>query len=151
MVGGITYLTKCGQEMPKFYKISPKFKKSIYEYQTFKDEEKGVSCETEEMYRWGHCILKVDNDEELQDIIGDKDDAYNEFEFDHTMVEDQEADDQCSFYFNDVKGMSVEELEEKYEEDFEYLQETFGEPHNFYTVYHGELNVEDVTEEWSNK
>ena len=137
--------------MTKFYKISPKFKKSIYEYQTFKDEEKGISCVTEDMYRWGHCILKVENDEELQDIIGDKDDAYNEFEFDHTMVEDQEVDDQCSFYFNDVKGMSVEELEEKYEEDFEYLRETFGEPHNFYTVYHGELNVEDVTEEWSKK
>jgi hypothetical protein len=102
------------------------------------------------MYRWGHCILKVENDEELQDIIGDKDDAYNEFEFDHTMTEDQEVDDQCSFYFNDVKGMSIEKLEEKYEEDgHDYLLDTFGEPHNFYTVYHGELNVEDVTEEWS--
>jgi hypothetical protein len=138
--------------MTKFYKISPKFKKSIYEYQTFKDEEKGVSCVTEDMYRWGHCILKVENDEELQDIIGDKDDAYNEFEFDHTMTEDQEVDDQCSFYFNDVKGMSIEELEEKYEEDgHDYILDTFGEPHEFYTVYHGELNVEDVTEEWSKK
>ena len=135
--------------MTKFYKISPKFKKSIYEYQTFKDEEKGVSCVTEDMYRWGHCILKVENDEELQDIIGDKDDAYNEFEFDHTMVEDLEVDDQCSFYFNTVNGVSVEELEEKYEEDYEYLRNTYGEPVDFYTVYHGELEVKEVTDDFS--
>jgi len=138
--------------MTKFYKVSPKFKKSIYEYQTYRDDDKGVSCETEEMYRWGHCVIKVESDEELTEIIGDKDDDYNEFEFDHTVTEDQEVDDQCSFYFNDVKGMSVEELEEKYDENgYDYLHETFGEPHDFYTVYHGTLNVEDVTDEWQGK
>jgi hypothetical protein len=138
--------------MTKFYKVSPKFKKSIYEYQTYRDDDKGVSCETEEMYRWGHCVIKVESDEELTEIIGDKDDDYNEFEFDHTVTEDQEVDDQCSFYFNDVKGMSVEELEEKYDENgYDYLHETFGEPQDFYTVYHGTLNVEDVTDEWQGK
>ena len=138
--------------MTKFYKISPKFKKSIYEYQTFKDEEKGVSCVTEDMYRWGHCILKVENDEELLDIIGDKDDSYNEFDFDHTMVEEQEVDDQCSFYFENAKGITTEELDEKYEEGgYDYLLDTFGEPTNFWTIYHGELNVEDVTGEWASK
>ena len=138
--------------MTKFYKVSPKFKKSIYEYQTYRDDDKGVSCETEEIYRWGHCVIKVESDEELTEIIGDKDDDYNEFEFDHTVTEDQEVDDQCSFYFNDVKGMSVEELEEKYDENgYDYLHETFGEPQDFYTVYHGTLNVEDVTDEWQGK
>jgi len=136
--------------MTKFYKVSPKFKKSIYEYQSYRDDEKGISCQTEEMYRWGHCIIKVESDEELTEIIGDKNDAYNEFEFDHTMTEDQEVDDQCSFYFNDVKGMSIEELEEKYDTDgYDYLHETFGEPDEFYTVYHGELNVEEVTDEYT--
>ena len=136
--------------MTKFYKVSPKFKKSIYEYQSYRDDEKGISCQTEEMYRWGHCIIKVESDEELTEIIGDKNDAYNEFEFGHTMTEDQEVDDQCSFYFNDVKGMSIEELEEKYDTDgYDYLHETFGEPDEFYTVYHGELNVEDVTDEYT--
>ena len=110
MAYGITYQIDCGQKMTKFYKVSPKFKKSIYEYQSYRDDEKGISCQTEEMYRWGHCIIKVESDEELTEIIGDKNDAYNEFEFDHTMTEDQEVDDQCSFYFNDVKGMSIEEL-----------------------------------------
>jgi hypothetical protein len=48
--------------------------------------------------------------------------------------------------------MSVEELEEKYDENgYDYLHETFGEPHDFYTVYHGTLNVEDVTDEWQGK
>jgi len=135
--------------MAKYYKISPKFKKSIYEYQTFRDDDKGVSCETEEMYRWGHCIVKVEDGEELADIIGNPIDSRNEFEFDYSMVEDQEVDDQCSFYFNDVKGMSIEELEEKYDENgHDYLLDTFGEPEDFFTVYHGELNVEDVTQEY---
>jgi len=131
----------------KFYKVSPKWKKSIFEYQIFKDEEKGISCETEEMYRWGHCVIKVEDDEELSDIIGDPNDANNEFEFDHGMVEDQEVDDQCSFYFNDVQGMSIEELEEKHDEEgWDYLLDTFGEPVDFYTVYQGELEVKEVTQ-----
>ena len=135
--------------MTKFYKVSPKWKKSIFEYQTFKNEEKGISCQTEEMYRWGHCVVKVEDDEELSHIIGDKNDSNNEFEFDHTMVEDQEVDDQCSFYFNEVNGMSVEELEEKHEENgFDYLLDTFGEPEDFYVIYQGELNVEDITDQY---
>jgi len=132
--------------MTKFYKVSPKWKKSVFEYQTYKDDEKGVMFETEDMYRWGHCIIKVKDDEELSDIIGDPNDSNNEFEFDHTMVEEQEVDDQCSFYFTTVKGVSVEELEEKYEEDFEYLRDTYGEPTDFYTIYYGELEVKEVTQ-----
>lgn len=133
--------------MSKFYKVSPKWKKSIFEYQVFKDEEKGISCEVEEMYRWGHCVIKVEDDDELEDIIGDPNDANNEFEFDHSMVEDQEVDDQCSFYFNDVQGMSIEKLEEKYDEEgHDYLLDTFGEPVDFYTVYQGELEVKEVTQ-----
>ena len=123
--------------MSKFYKVSPKWKKSIFEYQVFKDEEKGISCEVEEMYRWGHCIIKVDNDEELEDIIGDPNNANNEFEFDHTMVEDQEVDDQCSF----------EELEQKHEDESrDSLMVTVGEPTDVYTIYQGKLEVKEVTQ-----
>src|SRR5210317_1697853 len=136
--------------MAKYYKISPKWKKSIFEYSKFENEDNTVSFNTEEMYRWGHCIVKVEDGEELADIIGNPIDSRNEFEFEHTMVEDQEVDDQCSFYFNDVKGMSVEELEEKYDEDgHDYLLDTFGEPQDFYTVYHGELEVKEVTDEYT--
>jgi hypothetical protein len=98
----------------------------------------------------GSLYFKIEDGEELLDIIGDKDDSRNEFEFDHTMVEEQEVDDQCSFYFENAKGITTEELDEKYEEGgYDYLLEKYGEPTNFWTIYHGELNVEDVTEEWT--
>jgi hypothetical protein len=103
--------------MTKFYKISPKWKKSIYEYSKYENEDKTISFTTEEMYRWGHCIIKVENYEELLEIIGDPNDDRNEFEFDHSQVEDLEVDDQCSFYFENAKGITTEELDEKYEED----------------------------------
>ena len=138
--------------MTKFYKISPKWKKSIYEYSKYENEDNTKSFNTEEMYRWGHCIVKVEDGEELADIIGNPIDSRNEFEFDHTMVEDQEVDDQCSFYFQNCKGIEEEELDEKYEDGgHDYLLDNFGEPTDFWTIYQGELDVEDVTEEWSKK
>ena len=138
--------------MANYFKVSPKWKKSIYEYSKYQNDDNTKSFVTEEMYRWGHCIIKVENDEELSDIIGDPTDSGNEFEFDHTTVEEQEVDDQCSFYFQNCKGILEEELDEKYEEDgYEYLEKNYGEPTDFWTIYHGELDVEDVTEEWSKK
>jgi|SRR6056300_825960 len=132
----------------KYYKISPKWKKSIFEYQTYENEDKTISFTTEEMYRWGHCVIKVENYEELLDIIGDPNDDRNEFEFDHTQVEDMEVDDQCSFYFENPKGITIDELDEKYEEDYDYIQDNYEEPLDFYTRYDGTLNVEDVTEQF---
>ena len=44
---------------------------------------------------------------------------------------------------------AIEELEEKYDENgHDYLLDTFCEPEDFFTIYHGELNVEDVTQEY---
>ena len=138
--------------MTKFYKVSPKWKKSIYEYSKYENEDNTKSFVTEEMYRWGHCVVKVEDGNELADIIGNPIDSRNEFEFDHTMVEDQEVDDQCSFYFQNCKGITDEELDEKYEDGgHDYLLDNFGEPTDFWTIYQGELDVEDVTEEWSKK
>ena len=136
--------------MANYYKISPKWKKSIFEYQTFRNEDNTISFTTEEMYRWGHCIVKVEDGEKLEDIIGDANDPMNEFEFDSLEVEDQEVDDQCSFYFENPKGITTEELDENYEEDgWDYLVNNFGEPEDFYTMYQGELKVEDVTDDYS--
>ena len=136
--------------MANYYKISPKWKKSIFEYQTFRNEDNTISFTTEEMYRWGHCIVKVEDGEKLEDIIGDANDPMNEFEFDSLEVEDQEVDDQCSFYFENPKGITTEELDENYEEDgWDYLLNNFGEPEDFYTMYQGELKVEDVTDDYS--
>jgi len=135
--------------MTKYYKVSPKWKKSIFEYQSYENEDKTISFTTEEMYRWGHCIVKVEDGDKLEDIIGDKDDDRNEFEFDHSMVEDMEVDDQCSFYFENAKGITTDELDEKYEEDYDYIQDNFGEPFDFYTRYDGTLEVEDVTDEYN--
>jgi len=138
--------------MTKFYKVSPKWKKSIYEYSKYENEDNTKSFVTEEMYRWGHCVVKVEDGNELADIIGNPIDSRNEFEFDHKMVEDQEVDDQCSFYFQNCKGITDEELDEKYEDGgHDYLLDNFGEPTDFWTIYQGELDVEDVTEEWSKK
>ena len=137
--------------MTKFYKISPKWKKSIYEYSKYENDDNTKSFVTEEMYRWGHCVVKVEEGEELNDIIGDPNDSNNEFEFDHNMVDDIEVDDQCSFYFENPRGITTEELDENFEVDgYDYL-EKFGDPDDFYSIYQGELNVEDVTEEWSKK
>ena len=134
--------------MTKFYKISPKWKKSIFEYTRYENDDNTISFNTEEMYRWGHCIVKIEDGDELADVIGNPIDSRNEFEFDHTMVEEQEVDDQCSFYFENAKGITTEELDEKWEEDgHDYIEEKYGEPTNFWTIYQGELNVEDVTEE----
>jgi len=136
--------------MANYYKISPKWKKSIFEYQTFRNEDNTISFTTEEKYRWGHCIVKVEDGEKLEDIIGDVNDPMNEFEFDSLEVEDQEVDDQCSFYFENPKGITTEELDENYEEGgWDYLMNNFGEPEDFYTMYQGELKVEDVTDDYS--
>jgi len=138
--------------MTKFYKVSPKWKKSIYEYSKYENEDNTKSFVTEEMYRWGHCVVKVEDGNELADIIGNPIDKRNEFEFDHTMVEDQEVDDQCSFYFQNCKGITDEELNEKYEDEgHDYLLDNFGEPTDFWTIYQGELDVEEVTGEYSQK
>ena len=138
--------------MTKFYKVSPKWKKSIYEYSKYENEDNTKSFVTEEMYRWGHCVVKVEDGNELADIIGNPIDKRNEFEFDHTMVEDQEVDDQCSFYFQNCKGITDEELNEKYEDEGQdYLLDNFGEPTDFWTIYQGELDVEEVTGEYSQK
>lgn len=136
--------------MPKFYKVSTKQKKSIYEYQTYKNDDETISFQTEEMYRWGYVVIKVEDGEELSDYIGDPNDENNEFEID--TFEDCDSDDQCSFYFENVKGIDLEELEQKWEESgYDYITETYGEPWDFYKVFHGPLNVEDVTDEWQRK
>ena len=138
--------------MTKFYRVSPKWKKSIYEYSKYENDDNTKSFTTEEMYRWGHCVVKVEDGNELADIIGNPIDSRNEFEFDHTMVEDQEVDDQCSFYFQNCKGITEEELDEKYEDGgHDYLLDNFGEPTDFWTIYQGELDVEEVTGEYSQK
>ena len=137
--------------MTKFYKIETKNKKSIYEYQTYEDKEKGISFQTEEMYRWGYVVIKVEDDEELSDKIGDPVDEYNEVEFGSYDFEDSDVDDQCSFYFTNVKGIDNEKLEEDFEAsgyDYEWLRDNYGEPDDFYKVFHGPLKVTDVTDEY---
>ena len=135
--------------MSKYYKISPKFKKSVFDYQRFETEDKSISFTIEEMYRWGHVVIKVEEGEELSDIIGDPNDPYNEFEIDSYNYEDGEVDDGCSLYFMDCKGITEEELNEKYEkEGYDSILDNFGEPVDFYKLFHGELDIQDVTEQY---
>ena len=135
--------------MSKYYKISPKFKKSVFDYERFKTEDKSISFTIEEMYRWGHVVIKVEEGEELSDTIGDPNDPQNEFEIDSNNYEDSEVDDSCSLYFIDCKGISAEELNEKYEkEGYDSILDKFGEPVDIFKIFYGELNVQDVTKQY---
>jgi len=137
----------------KYYKVEPKWKKSIYEYSTWSNEDKSKTFTMEEMYRWGHVIIKVDDeiDETIEDYIGDANDPNNEFEI--SVYEDAEVDDQCSLYFEECVGITNEELDEQYEDrGWDLLEEDYGgEPDDFWKVFHGELKVTDVTEEYHNE
>ena len=135
--------------MTKFYKVEPKYKKSVYEYSTYESEDEKIKFTIEEMYRWGHVVIKVEDDEELSDIIGNPNDPNNTFEI--SEYEDTDSDDQCSFYFveNLAKGVTVEQLEEQWEEKGYDMLEEYGDPLDFWKEFHGELKITDVTNDFS--
>jgi hypothetical protein len=140
--------------MIKYYKIETQQKKSIYENTLYKSEDGKISFVMEEMYRWGWCVIRLDTekDQPIEDWVTVDDD--NE-DFDigtgaDSMYEDGEVDDQCSLYFTQVKGITVEELEEKYEEEgHDYIEENFGDPEDHWKNFTGRLTVTDVTDEYS--
>jgi len=134
----------------KYYKIEPTWKKSIFEYQGFQNDDKSVRFQTEEMYRWGHIVIQLEDNETLEDVVGDVDDDNNVFEFDSEEIVDIDLDDQCSFYFNSVVGIEEEELDEKFEEEgYDYLEQ-YTPTYSFVEV-HGKLKVTDITEQYNNE
>ena len=57
----------------------PKWKNSVFEFTNYENEDKTISFETEHQYRWGHCFIRVNDDEKIEDIVGDPNDELNEF------------------------------------------------------------------------
>lgn len=133
--------------MTKFYKVEPQWKKSITQYTGYSNKDKGQSFETEEMYRWGHIVVKVEDDWNLEDVFGDVNDDSNEYECEDW--EDIDLDDQCSFYFNNVKGLDEEKLNNDYEEKGWEVIEPFGDPDYCYVTIQGKLKLTDVTDDFS--
>jgi len=132
----------------KYYKIEPTWKKSIFEYQGFQNDDKSVRFQTEEMYRWGHIVIQLEDNETLEDVVGDIDDDNNVFEFDSDEIVDIDLDDQCSFYFNNIVGIEEEQLDEKFEEEgYDYLEQYI--PTYSFVEIHGKLKVTDMTEEYN--
>jgi hypothetical protein len=54
------------------------------------------------------------------------------------------------YTLHEVKGITVEELEEKWEEEgHDYIEENFGDPEDHWKNFTGKLTVTDVTDEYS--
>lgn len=129
------------------YKIIPKWKRSVFEYTTYENEEKTISFETEHQYRWGTCLIRVNDNEKIEDIIGDPNDEHNEFEIDSnnkSLIETHQ-DDLIYSCFQNAKGITEEDLEKKEEEDYKYISENF-KIVDSYHKYTSTLLVEDVTD-----
>ena len=47
----------------RYYKVITKWKNSVFEFTTYENEEKTISCEKEHQYRWGHSFIRVNDDE----------------------------------------------------------------------------------------
>ncbi len=63
---------------------------------------------------------------------------------------DKIAESHSEDLVQEVALVLLEMDDEKWEEKgHDFLEEEYGEPTDFLTIYHGELNVEDVTEEWT--
>jgi hypothetical protein len=135
--------------MIKYYKIETQQKKSIYENSLYKSEDGKISFVMEEMYRWGWCVIRLDTekDQPIEDWVT-VDDDNEDFDIDtgaNSVYEDGEVDDQCSLYFTQVKGITVEELEEKYEEEgWDLIETIFGDPDYCYVSIQGKMKLTDV-------
>ena len=135
----------------KYYRVEPTWKKSIFEYQGYGNDDNSIQFDAEEMYRWGHVIIQLEEDQTLEDVLGHYDNDNNIAEFDSSDIIDIYLDDQCSFYFNNVVGIDEEELDEKFEENgYDYLQEQWNPTHSYVEI-HGKLKVTDVTEKYNNE
>ena len=131
----------------RYYKVIPKWKNSVFEFTTYENEGKTISFEKEHQYRWGHSFIRVNDDEKIEDIVGDPNDELNEFEieFSNKNLIDTHQDDLVYSCFQGAEGITEEELEEKEQEDYKYLSENFNRVGGYHK-YTSTLIVEDVTD-----
>ena len=73
----------------------------------------------------GTCLIRVNDNEKIEDIIGDPNDEHNEFEIDSnnkSLIETHQDDLIYSCFQNSI---AEEDLEKKEEEDYKYISENF--------------------------
>jgi len=125
------------------YKVETVEKKNVFIRTRYTMPDEGPSpvrsFYTEEWYRWGSCIVESD-----EPIVVNEDPYNNPFDLDEYDIEDQDADDGCSFVF--VFG------EEWTEEEKKEIEELWDNG-DFYdmvnieeceTQYYGPLEVTEV-------
>ena len=123
------------------YKLSPQYKKSLYDVENWFKEENGEKMWIEREYgwRWGHCTFES---EEKPDI-----DLKNEYGFnimeDIEEVIDYESDDGC---WSDVRcsdNVDEEYQEKLYEMDHDELEQDGWKLNHVDTYFIGPLELED--------
>lgn len=89
----------------------------------------------------------MNDDEKIEDIIGDPNNELNEFkiEYGNKNLVETHRDDLIYSSFQGAEGITEEELEEKEQEDYKYLSENFNRVSGYHK-YTSTLIVEDVTE-----
>lgn len=113
----------------------PKWKRSVFDFTTYENEEKTISYETEHQYRWGHCFIRVNDDEKIEDIIGDPNNELNEFKIEYSNKNLVETHQDDLIYSSSQGAEGITEEERK---DFNLV--------SGYHKYTSTLIVEDVTE-----
>jgi hypothetical protein len=131
--------------MSVFYKVSTKEKKNVFirtEYIAMIGPAAGKTFFTDEWYRWGSCIIEV---QEGEDLPYENEDPYAcPFLLEDWEIVDQESDDGCTFEF--------EFSEEWTEEEKESIEELWDlgnfwdnvEITDVWTDYYGPLEIEQV-------
>lgn len=134
----------------KLYVLKNVDKKSVYNTETWYNDETDQTFFVEEMFRWGETVLLLDEDElkEIQECISEQIPIVaSDYE-----IEDQNLDDGCAmdFYSDDNENDEdfVAQIEEMWDNKFyEGFEEAGFFQEDSEVVYHGPCTIEEVKNE----
>ena len=94
----------------KSYTVRNRYKKSVYNYDHYHNEDLGISLTNEEMYRWGEATITPTDDIELDELMiaAVKENDDEEEYWGSTDISSfcdyqlEEFDDQCSGFVEDI-------------------------------------------------
>lgn len=98
----------------KLYVLKNLEKKNAYNTEFWVNDD-GRSFQIEEMFRWGETVLVL-TDEEAQEIRDDIAEGHPICATDY-QIEDNNLDDGCSLYFQECNDITVEQVEELWDND----------------------------------
>lgn len=96
----------------KEYKVSPEWKKSIYDRNTYISDDKTICFDTESSWRWGHTYVELTD----EDITHIEDDEYFDCDDYEGAYDNLELDDECSFQIEVDRG-TIDDLMKLYTEE----------------------------------